>query len=179
MLPGAAFAHVVVTPAKADVGTYVTFNVSVPNEKDVAVTALKLTIPDGVKSVTPTSKGGWTISTLKNGDTVTEIDWTDGTIPNGQRQDFTFSAQAPAKAGDIHWKAYESYADGTIVKWDRTPTSDDSEGEDTGPYSITVVADDLVGPVTAQQTPTNTLALVLSIVAVVLSAGSLLIRRRR
>lgn len=179
LLPTATFAHVVVTPAKASIGQHLTFNVSVANEKDVDVTALKLTIPAGLDDVSPTTKDGWTIDTTKTGDAVTEISWTNGKIPVGQRQDFSFGAQAPAKAGDIDWKAYQTYADGTVVKWDQAPTNSDTEGENVGPYSVTTVSDDLTTPVVSTQTPTTSLTLVLSIVAVILSVASLFIRRRK
>jgi len=138
-LPAAAFAHVVVTPKEASPAQRLVFNVSVPNEKAVAVTNLKVLVPDEVTSVIPTSKDGWTITTTKNTDSeVTSITWA-GTIPAGERQDFSFSAQAPATPTEIAWKAYQTYADGSIVHWDQAPTSD-HESEDAGPYSITKVA---------------------------------------
>jgi uncharacterized protein YcnI len=140
VLPTAAFAHVVVTPKQADPAQRLVFTTSVPNEKSVAVTHLKLIIPDGVADVLPTSKDGWDITTAKNSDgEVAAIEWA-GTIPAGERQDFSFSAQAPQKAGELKWKAYQTYADGTTVHWDQNPTDDD-ESENSGPYSITTIAD--------------------------------------
>jgi uncharacterized protein YcnI len=140
-LPAVAFAHVVVTPKVASPAQRLVFNVSVPNEKAVAVAKLKVLIPDAVTSVTPTSKEGWTITTTKNTDSeVTSITWT-GAIPAGERQDFSFSAQAPAKPTELNWKAYQTYADGSVVHWDQTPTGD-HESEDSGPYSITKVSDE-------------------------------------
>jgi uncharacterized protein YcnI len=139
-LPAATFAHVVVTPKQADIAQRLIFTVSVPNEKPVAVTHLKLVIPNGVAEVLPTSKDGWDITTAKNsGGEVTTVEWT-GTIPAGERQDFSFSAQTPEKAGELQWKAYQTYADGTIVHWDQDPTDSD-ESENSGPYSVTTVAD--------------------------------------
>lgn len=140
LLPTAAFAHVVVTPKDASLAQRLIFSVSVPNEKSVPVTNLKLLIPEGVTSVIPTSKDGWSITTTKNTDgEVASINWA-GTVPTGERQDFTFSAQAPARASDIIWKAYQTYADGSTVHWDQTPTSD-HKSEDAGPYSVTKIAE--------------------------------------
>lgn len=141
LLPAAAFAHVVVTPKEASPAQRVIFNVSVPNEKAIAVTSLKVLIPDAVTSVTPTSKEGWSITTAKNVDSeVTSITWT-GNIPAGERQDFSFSAQAPATPTELDWKAYQTYADGSIVHWDQALTNG-HESEDAGPYSITNVTSD-------------------------------------
>ena len=78
--PGLALAHVVVTPNEALTGAYETFTTSVPNEKDIPVTGVRLVIPDAIESVTPTVKPGWEIQTKKSGDKVTEINWTGGTI---------------------------------------------------------------------------------------------------
>lgn len=178
MIPGAAFAHVVVKPAETAVGSFDTYTVSVPNEKEVAVTGVKLDVPKGLSYVTPTTKPEWTIDVEKDGDTVRSITWKDGTVPAGQRQDFTFSAQAPSAAGDITWKAYQTYADGTVVAWDKAPTNSDAEGGNSGPFSVTKVTDDTEAAEVASATPSTTLALVISIVAVVLSAASLFIQKR-
>lgn len=178
MIPGSAFAHVVVKPAETTVGSFDTYTVSVPNEKEIAVTSVKLNIPKGLSYVTPTTKPEWSIDVEKDGDAAQSITWKDGTIPAGQRQDFTFSAQAPAAAGDITWKAYQTYADGTVVAWDKTPTNSAAEGENSGPFSVTKVTDDTETAAVSSSAPNTTLALVISIVAVVLSAASLFIRKR-
>lgn len=185
LIPAAAFAHVVVTPGQAGIGAELTFNVSVPNEQQTPVTNLKLDIPSGVTDVIPTSKDGWTITTTMNGDSkdpkVTSIVWSNGTIPVGQRQDFSFSAQVPANATDLDWKAYQTYADGTIVHWDQTPAGSDDATGNTGPYSVTHVVNDLTSSSSSTTETTNiaTLPTVISIVAIVLSIGSLLIRKRK
>lgn len=179
LLPSVALAHVVVTPNQAGVGQRLVFNVSVPNEKDVPVTMLKLDIPKGLNGVTPTVQAGWAIATDKNGDDVTAITWT-GTIPAGQREAFTFSAQAPATATELDWKAYQTYEDGTVVHWDQMPSDDHSEASDAGPYSITKVTNDLASTAPAKtDTDTNPLPLVLSGAAVVISLAALFLRRRR
>jgi uncharacterized protein YcnI len=185
--PAIASAHVVVTPGTATVGSYTTFNVSVPNEKEVAVSEVTLTIPSGVKGATPTVKPGWTVTTDQTGEgedaVVKSITWTAGSIPVGFRDDFTFRAQVPAKAAEIDWKALQTYADGTVVHWDQTPTASDDDSGDAGPYSVTKVVNDLAATTTADKSSTNdsgntTLPLVLSLVAVVLSLGSILYRKK-
>ena len=172
-LAGTAMAHVVVTPSSVGVASFQTFSVSVPTEKDVPTVALKLVIPAGLNEVVPTVKTGWQIDTKGSGDQVTEIDWTGGTIPVGLRDDFTFNAQAPANPTELHWKAYQTYADGSVVSWDAVPTGDDDANGDKGPYSITKVVNDLNQP--AESTNNNgayvvaVTALALAVLAVVKS----------
>jgi uncharacterized protein YcnI len=180
-VPGVAFAHVVVTPGQAGIGDRVLFTVSVPNEKTVAVSSIKLTIPRGLQDVQPDVTAGWSIATdtNKNND-VTSITWT-GAIPAGQRADLAFKAQTPAQASKLYWKAYQTYVDGTVVSWSQQPNStakrtqaDDSNN--TGPYSVTEVVDDV-----STSAPTDTkasLAFVFSIAALALSVSGLFWRRK-
>lgn len=169
--PGLAFAHVVVTPNKALTGAYQTFSASVPNEKDIPVTGLRLVIPDTVGSVTPTVKPGWQIETKKSGDNVTEITWTGGTIPVERRDDFTFSAHLPSKAGELDWKAYQTYQDGSVVSWDQKPVDgQDDDSGDKGPYSITVVSDTPDTTTETKDDSSNVVPYVISIAALALSA---------
>lgn len=175
--PAIASAHVIVTPGQADVGQELVFSVSVPNERTTPVTSLKLAIPKGVDVVTPTVTPGWTITTTGSGDNITAITWT-GQIPVGQREDFSFGAQAPANATQLDWKAYQTYADGTVVHWDQKPAGSDDASGNAGPYSVTKVVDDLTTPSAASSINKDTLALVLSVAALVLSIGGLFLKRR-
>ena len=182
LIPGMAFAHVVVTPSQTAVGQGLIFSISVPNEEQVAVTNVKLEIPEGVTDVMPTTKEGWMITTTKSGSEVTEVVWSEGAINSGERQDFSFSARVPAKVTDINWKAYQTYADGTVVHWDQKPTGSDDADGNAGPYSVTHVVNDLSDSTTTpakDQAPISLLTIAVSIVAIILSISSLLIRRRR
>lgn len=177
IVSGPALAHVKVTPAQVGIGQELIFNVSVPNEQQVPVASVKLDIPSGVTNVVPTEKPGWTITTTKSGDNVSLITWI-GSMPVGQRDDFTFSAQAPARASELDWKAYQTYGDGSVIHWDLKPTgSDDSTGT-AGPYSVTQVANDLV-PKSSLNTPNTkaNLGIGLGMVALII-AGFSLFRRR-
>lgn len=175
--PGSASAHVTVKPAEALTGAYQTFTTSVPNEKDIPVTGIRLVIPDSVESVTATVKPGWQIETKKSGDKTTEIIWTGGTIPAEQRDDFSFSAHLPSKAGDIEWKAYQTYQDGSVVSWDQKPTEDhghESEDESKGPYSVTTVSDTLNDEAKTQHESSTIVPYVVSIAALAVSVFALL-----
>lgn len=147
------FAHVVVKPAEVGVGAFQTFTIGVPNEQDNPTVGLRLVIPSGLEYVMPNVKPGWTIETKKTGEgdppaggaKVTEIIWTEGSIPVGQRDEFVFSAKVPAKESSIKWKAYQTYENGDVVSWDQEPTKHATKKEDhsNGPYSQTAIIDDL------------------------------------
>ncbi len=175
-----AFAHVVVKPTSVGVGAFQTFSVGVPNEKDTPTVFVKLIIPEGLNYVSPNVKPGWTITIKKSGEgdsaKVTQIDWSGGTIPPGQRDDFVFSAQVPASESTLIWKAYQTYQNGDVVSWDQEPT--DSDSEKVMPYSTTKVINDLANAaavVTTQKNEIHTdrawqsltmLALVLSVLSI-------------
>jgi uncharacterized protein YcnI len=161
-----ASAHVTVKPEEVGIGKYQTFTVNVPNEKESPTTGLRLIIPQGLEHVSPNSKPGWNIEIKKIGvsmkgevlntgekapdpETVTEIVWTGGSIPEGQRDEFMFSAKVPAGEGEIIWKAYQTYADGEIVAWDQDPgapkpTSEGNDEHGSSPFSVTKVVNDLI-----------------------------------
>lgn len=143
-----AFAHVIVTPKQVGVAATQEFSMAVPAEKGNTI-AIRLLIPDGVQSVMPNVKAGWTITVKKNGTgdnaPVTEIDWTGGSIPQGQRDDFLFQAQVPAKEATLQWKAYQTYQDGTVVAWDHAPSSNPEDDSAPPPYSQTKIVNDLTG----------------------------------
>lgn len=174
LFPASALAHVIVTPDSATTGEWVAFSIGVPNEKNVATTSIKLEIPSGLTNVQPNVEAGWKISTTKthNG-AVSAITWS-GNIPAGQRADLRFTAQTPASPKNLDWKAYQTYADGTLVSWDKNPDSN-SRAANTGPYSITTVADntDSYSNSSYSNSPKITLALILSAMALIFGTASL------
>lgn len=141
-----AFAHVVVKPAEVATATFQTFTMGVPNEKDNPTVAVRLIIPDGLKYVSPNVKPGWTITIKKDGSDenakVTEIDWTGGSIPVGQRDDFYFNAQVPSKETTLKWNVYQVYENGETVAWTQEPNKN-SDDDLAPPHSTTKVVNDI------------------------------------
>lgn len=139
----AVSAHVVVRPAEVVTAGFQTFTVGVPNEKAIPTTKLSLVIPDGLQHVSPTQKAGWKIAIEEEGEnentTVKSITWSGGEIADGFRDDFTFSARVPASATELQWKAYQTYADGSVVSWDQAEEGDSHGGGGSGPFSVTKV----------------------------------------
>jgi uncharacterized protein YcnI len=162
------FAHVTVKPSEVNVAQRTNFAVSVATEENNPTVGVRLVIPDGVQSVRPNVTPGWKIELKKTGQgesvKVSEIIWTGGNIPIEQRDEFIFSAQAPATGTTLAWKAYQTYSDGKIVAWENDPkiveeytkNNPAKEGEDDHdapkPYSTTKVIDDLSKSSAAPQT---------------------------
>jgi len=157
LLATPAFAHVIVYPHQVGIAATQDFTVSVPNERDNPVTSVKLLIPAGLTAVSPNATSGWTINIKSKGSgdnaVINEIDWTNGSVPVGQREEFIFQAQVPPTPTTLDWKAYQTYSDGTVVSWDVDPAkvanlSDAQQDaladkQKKGEYSTTQVINDL------------------------------------
>ncbi len=191
-----AFAHVAVKPNQVGVGSFQTFTVGVPNERDNPTIGLRLVLPEGIEHVSPNVKNGWNIEIVhdeKNMITdehnedhdapVKEIIWTGGSIPAGQRDDFVFSAKVPGEETTLSWKAYQTYSDGTVISWEVEKEEDQPKDKDgnpdfskSGPASQTKVVNDLVISPTPiknnTQTPDNS-SIIISIAAIVIASVSL------
>jgi uncharacterized protein YcnI len=182
-----ALAHVVVKPGQAGIASFQTFSVGVPVEKDSPTIGLRLVIPAGLAYVIPNVKPGWTITVKKTGEgedaKVTEINWTGGNIPSGQRDEFVFSVQVPAEETTLQWKAYQTYEDGTVVSWDQKPSKEEKDDDfaNIGPYSETVITNDLkptVQPGNASNNG-NSRDTIFSLVAIALSLSAIAMQMGR
>ncbi len=128
-VPMRAAAHVTVAPSEVLVSSRQTFAVSVPNERDVPVVGVRLVVPEGLTSVRAHAKPGWTIQVATTGEgedvNTSEIIWSSAgsDVPVSMKDEFLFGARLPADAGELQWKAYETYADGTVVAWEQEPGS--------------------------------------------------------
>ncbi|WP_209783619.1 MULTISPECIES: YcnI family protein [Bacillus amyloliquefaciens group] len=130
----AASAHVSVKPAESAAGSWETYTMKVPVEKNEPTTKVVLKMPAGVEFQQYQPIPGWKTSVSKHDDKAVSVTWEakDGGIQPGQFQQFTFVAKNPEKGGDAAWDAYQYYKDGSIVEW----TGD--EKADT-PHSITKI----------------------------------------
>lgn len=130
-----ASAHVSVKPAESAAGSWETYTMKVPVEKNEPTTKVVLKMPAGVEFQQYQPIPGWKTSVSKHDDKAVSVTWEakDGGIQPGQFQQFTFVAKNPEKSGDAAWDAYQYYKDGKkIVEW----TGD--EKADT-PHSITKI----------------------------------------
>jgi uncharacterized protein YcnI len=138
---GVADAHVTVSPSSLPQGAsdaILTFRV--PNESATAsVVGLRIQFPlaHPIVVLNPEAGSGWVVDvrstilakpiTTDDGtftSTVSEIDWSSGSIPVGQFGEFNVLAQGlPTGTSLLTFKAIQLYSDGTSVNWIQVPTA--------------------------------------------------------
>jgi uncharacterized protein YcnI len=149
-LAGTASAHVTVAPTTLPQGATAELTFKVPNEESKADTVeLQLQIPTDhpIAQVLAKPVPGWTITehtvtlakplTTDDGTFTTavdEIDWTGGSIPPGEYQDFQISVDPlPTDTTQLVFKAVQTYSDGDVVRWIDLSSSADPEPEHPAP----------------------------------------------
>ena len=145
-----ASAHVTVSPTSLPQGATAELTFKVPNEESKANTVeLQLQIPTAypIAQVLAKPVPGWTITehtvtlakplTTDDGtftSAVDEIDWTGGSIPPGEYQDFQISVDPlPTDTTQLVFKAVQTYSDGDIVRWIDLTTGSDPDPEHPAP----------------------------------------------
>ncbi|KEO84108.1 YcnI family protein [Tumebacillus flagellatus] len=128
-----ASAHVTVWPKETTTGAYEKYTVRVPVEKDLNTIKVRVEFPAGVKVSTVEPIAGWDYSYETNADgTNKAITWTAtaGGIKKGEFIEFNFIGANPKEVGTgkLAWKAYQTYADNSVVEWtgeegSKTPAS--------------------------------------------------------
>jgi uncharacterized protein YcnI len=120
-----AWAHVVVSPEKVTAGDYETLTVSVPTEKEIPTTKIRVEVPEGflLSGVQPVP--GWEHAFEEDGGVVTAVTFSSGEIRPREFQQFLLQAQAPEEPGEYPWKAFQTYEDGSVVKWTGPPDSEE------------------------------------------------------
>ena len=106
-----AWAHVVVSPKQVTAGDYETLTVSVPTEKEVPTTKIRVEVPEGflLSGVQPVP--GWKHSFEEDGGVVRAVTFSGGEIRPRKFQQFLVQAQAPEEPGEYPWKAFQTYED--------------------------------------------------------------------
>ena len=194
-----AGAHVTVQPAASRPADLQLYRVLVPNEEDNASTiGVDLQLPQGVDFVLMQRSDGWKTTIVRDGGRPTELRWAAGRIPPGGYDELHFIARNPVRIGAIRFKTLQRYSDGDVVRW--INTSPDSENPaPTVRLAENVVPQDIVS-VHGERVPTERssaalaptaapsatddggndgLTLAVSIAALVLAGGALLVTLRR
>ncbi|WP_144568954.1 YcnI family copper-binding membrane protein [Bacillus pseudomycoides] len=172
-------AHVTVKPANSGVGSWETYTIKVPVEKDIATTKITLKIPEGVEFQQYEPVPGWKVNEQKDtSGKVKSVIWEatgEGILP-GQFQQFTFVAKNPDKEQKVAWDAYQQYKDGDIAEW----TGDEKADK---PHSLTTITKgttltgehgELKAPDAKEKESTSlqTIAIILSILSIIVSIGA-------
>lgn len=190
----AAWAHVHASSDNAVRGAMAIVTFQVPNESNTGAltTALTITLPN-VASARTESLPGWTAKLDRDAasGTVRSVTWTanlTGGIGPDQFGLFRLSVKLP-DTDAVSFPAAQTYADGTVVKWDQPPLPDGSEPEHPVPM-LTLAAGPAAPhqdhgspdrPAPAHPTAADDTARVLAGAALVVAAAGIamaLIRRR-
>jgi uncharacterized protein YcnI len=139
---GTAFAHITLETQEAPVDSTYKAVLRVPHGcEGKATTAVRVQIPEGVISVKPMPKPGWTLQTKKGRyeksyqlygqavtDGVKEIDWSGGSLPDEFYDEFVFRGQlgADLPAGQTLYFPVVQECDGVADRWIEIP----AEGQD-------------------------------------------------
>jgi uncharacterized protein YcnI len=131
-----ASAHVQVSSDDATRGGYATVSFHVPNESTTgaATTVLTLDLPN-VSAVRTETKPGWAAKIERDGDKTRSVTWTaapNGGIPVDEFEVFRIAVKLP-DADSVAFPATQTYADGTVVKWDQPPAPGGAEPEHPAP----------------------------------------------
>ncbi len=111
--------------SESKAGSSETYRLQVPTEKPLDTTEVKLFVPTGLTISTFQTLAGFERSVEKNADgIITTVTW-KGKIGQQEFQRFLFRAKNPAQPTTLLFKVYQTYSDGSIVKWE----DEDSKGK--------------------------------------------------
>ena len=170
-LPAAA--HVTVSPDSLPKGSTAELTFKVPNEESNATTTqVQLQIPTDhpIAQVLPRQMQGWTVTvktttlakplTTDDGTfttAVSEIDWTAGSIPVGQYQDFQVSVDPlPEDTNQLVFKAVQTYSNGDIVRWIDLTQAGQPDPEHPAPVLTLTAADSTDTAANSASSPATT-----------------------
>jgi uncharacterized protein YcnI len=202
----AASAHVQVRPALAAPGDPVLFQVIVPNEKDAHTVEVTLQIPKDVLPFSFEEPDGWTRENKEGPDGSLETVTWKGKLAEDGFARFSLLASTPEQEGEIVWKSIQTYDDGSVSRWIGAPDADspaavtkisnDAPRENAGGEGAEAEADGETpaaeatnqaeqpeatdaAPASATVEDSSPLPVILSIVALGLAAGALILQFTR
>jgi uncharacterized protein YcnI len=184
---GTASAHVTVWPKQSTTSAYEKYTVRVPVEKDVNTTKVRVEFPADVTVSSVEPVPGWNYSWEKDANgRIQAITWTAtaGGVKPHEFIEFPFIAVNPKQPGQITWKAYQTYADGSVVEWTGAPDSKTpasvttiqqgaATGDSHGEQHPTAAHEGADAADQGKASSSNTWTLVLSVIALLLSLISL------
>lgn len=168
---GTLWAHAVVVPAVSSPGSYETYTLRVPNEKDVATTRVEIRFPPKVFVVSFAEVPGWALEVRRDSTgRATGGVWT-GSLEPGRFVELPFVAVNPSEAATLVWVVDQTYGTGEVVSWAGEPDAEFPASR-TSVESASVDADE--GALTA--TRLSWIALLLSAAALLLALKAVFLR---
>ena len=119
-----AGAHILITPSASAPGAAQLYTITVPDERPVPTTQVRIEIPPGMVIASFAPSPGWRRRISLNGaGTVTAITWSGGFILPQEYAQFGLYARNPVRTGTVAWPAFQTYQDGLPVAWTGSPAS--------------------------------------------------------
>jgi uncharacterized protein YcnI len=113
-----ASAHVTVTPRTIRPAGGGDFTIRVPTEKPVPTVKLRVEFPQTLRVSRLKAKPGWTAEIEKDSaGVITAATWSGGKIAAFEYDEFMFSGRTRETAGELVFKAYQTYEGGEVVPW--------------------------------------------------------------
>jgi uncharacterized protein YcnI len=171
LLAAPALAHVTVNSPGATQGGFAKLTFRVPTEKEVATTKLQVVFPEDAPLANASVKphAGWTYNVIKgkpatplkdsDGNTidsiVQSITWTasEGGIKPGEFDEFDVSAGPLPKVDQMVFKALQTYADGSVVRWIEPRVEGGAAPEHPAPVLKLAAASDSANPLASPTPP--------------------------
>ena len=157
---GVAWGHVNVSPEEVPGGGYEKLTVTVPTERDVPTTEVRVEVPEGFTVLGVRPVPGWDYGFEEEAGEITAVTWSGGEIGPREFQEFTLQTRTPEEAGEYAWNALQTYEGGEVVEWTGTEDSEEpasvvrvvaggAEGDSQGAATQESSSEDLPGTATA------------------------------
>lgn len=114
---GVAYAHVRVTPEEVPASSYEKLTVSVPTEREVPTTEVRVEVPEGFEVLGVRPEPGWEYDFEEEAGTIAAVTWSGGEIAPREFQEFTIQTRTPEEGGEFAWNAFQTYENGEVVEW--------------------------------------------------------------
>jgi uncharacterized protein YcnI len=115
----------VLSPKQVPANSYQKLAVSVPTEKDIPTTNIRVEVPEGFTVTGVQPLPGWQYEFERDQGLIKAITWSGGEIRPEEFQEFSLQAKTPRDTGDYAWKAYQTYEDGSVVEWTGPPDAEE------------------------------------------------------
>jgi uncharacterized protein YcnI len=134
-----AFAHITTHPDSGTADSFFETKFQVPHGCDGSATiAIRIKIPEGVTTVKPQQKPGWTVSVKTRKldkpmkgeggqvltETVDEVDWQGGNLPDSLYDEFGLVMKLPAGSGNKIYFPVVQECDKGVNRWINIPAPD-------------------------------------------------------
>lgn len=139
LVVGVASAHVTVSPTEVAKGSFEVFSIRVPSEtKNTHTIEVRVAIPEGVNITRTEPKAGWSTELERSDSGIASVTWkAEGEgLADSEFTEFRMQGRVADDANELVWRAYQTYADGSLAEWIGAPNTDSPM-----PASLTVVTE--------------------------------------